>query len=176
MGMPKQSAWVMVPSVQVLLGLGFLGCGLPPYHRRIIPSRSTWYFLGIFSFSLTLAPSPERCRLIRRRSDGIGRYRHGILWSCPCGVNERLTGHVVPGPGQDLLQFDGRRDVDRSIPPLGSARGSPHPWLGYPGAAGSLPVTALPGCTPVAARSGSAAAQGNAPRPAPSPAPRPSAP
>ena len=33
-----------------------------------------------------------------------------------------------------------------------------------------------PGCTPVAARSGSAAAQGTAPRPAPSPAPRPSAP
>ena len=45
----------------------------------------------------------------------------------------------------------------------------------WPGPAGSLPSTALPGCTPVAARSGSAAGQGTAPRPAPSPAPRPSA-
>ena len=45
-----------------------------------------------------------------------------------------------------------------------------------PQGAGSLPSPSLPGCTPVAARSGSAAGQGTAPRPAPSPAPRPSAP
>ena len=45
-----------------------------------------------------------------------------------------------------------------------------------PQGAGSLPSPALPGCTPVAARSGSAAGQGTAPRPAPSPGPRPSAP
>lgn len=36
----EQSAGVMGPSAHSLLGLGFLGCGLLPYHLRIMASRS----------------------------------------------------------------------------------------------------------------------------------------
>ena len=44
--MPRQSPGVIGP----LRRLEAIGCGFPPYHLRMIESRSIWYFIGISQF------------------------------------------------------------------------------------------------------------------------------
>ena len=46
MGMPRQPPGVIGP----LRRLEAIGCGFPPYHLRMIESRSIWYFIGISQF------------------------------------------------------------------------------------------------------------------------------